>query len=83
MTPLCSHAVQCRIERLTAELAGERAARQADQERHQEQLAVERAARQADQEHMATRMPQEVELMSYFGWRKARSHASLTAPAAA
>jgi hypothetical protein len=36
------------IERLTAELAGERAARQADQEQHQEQLAAERAARQAD-----------------------------------
>jgi hypothetical protein len=52
------------IERLTAELAGERAARQvdqdqlvaertarqADQEQHQEQLAAERAARQADQD---------------------------------
>jgi phage-related minor tail protein len=36
------------IERLTAELAGERAA-------HQDQLAAERAARQADQEHAATR----------------------------
>jgi hypothetical protein len=32
------------IERLTAELAGERAARQADQEQRQDQLAVARAA---------------------------------------
>jgi hypothetical protein len=36
------------IERLTAELADERAARLADQERHQEQLAAERSAPQAD-----------------------------------
>jgi chromosome segregation ATPase len=50
------------IERLTAELAGERttlaverAARQADQEQHQEQLTAERTARQADQEHAAAR----------------------------
>jgi DNA repair exonuclease SbcCD ATPase subunit len=57
------------IERLTAELAGERAARQADQEQlaveraarqadqeqHQEQLAAERTARQTDQEHAAAR----------------------------
>jgi hypothetical protein len=43
------------IERLTIELAGERAARQADQEQHQEQLAAERAGRQADQERMAAR----------------------------
>jgi hypothetical protein len=38
------------IERLTAELAGERTARQADQEQHQKQLAAERAGRQADQD---------------------------------
>jgi chromosome segregation ATPase len=43
------------IERLTTELAGERTARQADQEQHQEQLAAERAARQTDQEHAAAR----------------------------
>jgi hypothetical protein len=39
------------IERLTIELAGERAARQADQE----QLTAERAGRQADQERAAAR----------------------------
>jgi uncharacterized small protein (DUF1192 family) len=42
------------IERLTAELAGERAARQAElageRAAHQDQLAAERAARHADQE---------------------------------
>jgi hypothetical protein len=54
------------IERLTAELAGERAARQAelageraarqaDQEQHRERLAAERTARQTDQEHAAAR----------------------------
>jgi hypothetical protein len=43
------------IERLTAELAGERTARQADQEQHQDQLAAERAARQTDREHAAAR----------------------------
>jgi chromosome segregation ATPase len=50
------------IERLTAELAGERAARQADQEQHQEQLAAERAARQADQEHAAARQADQEQL---------------------
>jgi hypothetical protein len=54
------------IERLTAELAGERTARQAEQdqlaaeraarqEQHQDQLAAERTARQTDQEHAAAR----------------------------
>jgi hypothetical protein len=42
------------IERLTAELAGERAARQADRERHQEQLAAERADRLAAAEESAS-----------------------------
>jgi hypothetical protein len=45
------------IERLTVELTGERAARQAElaEERaaHQNQLAAERAARQADQDQLA------------------------------
>jgi DNA repair exonuclease SbcCD ATPase subunit len=64
------------IERLTAELAGERAARQADQEQlaveraarqadqeqHQEQLAAERTARQTDQEHAAARQADQEQL---------------------
>jgi hypothetical protein len=57
------------IERLTAELAGERAARQADQERHQEQLAAERAARQMT--GMRTR--QRLSWSSWRGnWRRSR-----------
>jgi murein hydrolase activator len=58
------------IERMTAELAGERAAhqeqiaaeraaRQADQAQHQEQLAAERTARQTDQEHAAARQAEQ------------------------
>jgi hypothetical protein len=47
-----------------AELAGERAARQADQDRHQEQLAAERAGRQTDQAQFATARQADLEQLA-------------------